>query len=43
MKLFHLKGGTGTIVKHSNRELFDLYIRDIAKHKPLSREEEKMN
>ena len=40
MKLSHLKGGTGTIVKHSNRELFELYIREIAKHKPLSREEE---
>jgi RNA polymerase sigma factor (sigma-70 family) len=36
----NLKNGTGIIAKHTNRELFELYIKDIAKHKPLSREEE---
>jgi RNA polymerase sigma factor (sigma-70 family) len=36
----NLKNGTGVIAKHTNRELFELYIKDIAKHKPLSREEE---
>jgi RNA polymerase sigma factor (sigma-70 family) len=42
MNLTNFKSGTGTgiIVKHANRELFELYIKDIAKHKPLSREEE---
>jgi RNA polymerase primary sigma factor len=40
MNLTNLKGGTGTIVKHSNKQLFEFYLRDIAKHKPLSREEE---
>lgn len=42
MDLTNLKNtaGTGIIVKHTNRELFELYIKDIAKHKPLSREEE---
>lgn len=42
MDLTNLKNtaGTGIIVKHTNRQLFELYIKDIAKHKPLSREEE---
>jgi RNA polymerase primary sigma factor len=42
MDLTNFKSGTGTgiIVKHTNRQLFELYIKDIAKHKPLSREEE---
>ena len=44
MDLTNLKNsaGAGFIVKHTNRALFELYLKDIAKHKPLSREEEQV-
>ena len=44
MDLTNLKNsaGAGFIVKHTNRELFELYLKDITKHKPLSREEEQV-
>ncbi len=36
----NVKGGTGVIVKAGNRDIYDLYLREIIKYKPLSREEE---
>lgn len=39
MKL-NVKGGTGVIVKSGNRNNYSLYLREIEKYKPLSREEE---
>lgn len=36
----NLKNGTGLIVRNTNKELFGLYLKDISKYKPLTREEE---
>lgn len=39
MKL-NVKGGTGVIVRTGNRGIYDAYLREIERFKPLSREEE---
>jgi len=40
MKL-NFKGGNGSIVNARHRDIFDRYLNEITKHKPLSKEEEK--